>query len=208
MPLEQVSENRVLSKDRKDRTGTYRALVADYKCSYCGKITEKQVSAAKRDESCGCQQRRLHSKATTKHGMTSTPTYKAWVSMKQRTTNPKNRDSKSYSGRGISVCDRWLNSFEFFLEDMGERPVGRSLDRIDNSKGYEPGNCRWADAKTQCRNRRSNRILTIDGGSRCMVEWAEQHGAAKLGAIKSRLRLGWTEKEAVFGKSKDSTNVQ
>jgi len=150
--------------------------------------------------SCGC----LHKKRATTHGMYGTPTYGSWNSMVKRTTDPKQRDFRYWGGRGISVCERWLNSFEAFFSDMGERPDGCSLDRIDNSKGYEPGNCRWATAIEQSRNTRKNRILTIDGVSRCLAEWAEHPKASKYTTIQSRLLLGWVDKDAVFGKPKNN----
>lgn len=205
MPLEQVSEVRSrLVTSRGGKTNSQR--FADYKCSYCGKVSEKQVSQAK-NKSCGCQKGRLISEAMTgnkrrlKHGMISNSTYKIWAAMIQRCTNPHYRYFKNYGGRGIAVCDRWLNSFEAFFQDMGERPIGLSLDRIDNSRGYFKENCRWANRKMQNRNTRRNRILTIDGVSRCLVEWSEQPSAAKKHTIRHRLREGWPEKEAVFGKA-------
>jgi hypothetical protein len=81
------------------------------------------------------------------------PTHRSWRAMVNRVTRPSHRFYKDYGGRGIAVCERWLD-FENFLADMGERPKGLSLDRIDNDGNYEPGNCRWTDAKTQANNKR------------------------------------------------------
>lgn len=101
--------------------------------------------------------------AITKHGHwtgnKASRTYDAWRCMKKRCYQPKNASFKSHGGRGIMVCDRWLNNFENFLADMGEAPAGLSLDRYPNNDGnYEPGNCRWATRKQQAQNRRSNKL--------------------------------------------------
>jgi hypothetical protein len=91
-----------------------------------------------------------------------TATYNSWVDMKKRCSNPKHKNYADYGGRGISVCEAWSNSFASFLADMGERPDGLTLDRIDNSKGYEPGNCRWATRVAQARNRRVRKDSKLD----------------------------------------------
>jgi hypothetical protein len=111
--------------------------------------------------SCGCHKNELARQrgvACAKHGCArhngeANPTYTTWVAMLARTTNAARHNFKYYGGRGIAVCERW-KSFENFLADMGERPAGTTLDRIDVNGNYEPGNCRWADAKTQIANRR------------------------------------------------------
>jgi hypothetical protein len=84
--------------------------------------------------------------------------YRVWAAMIQRCHNPANKGYRCYGARGITVCDRWRGSFAAFAADMGERPRGTSIDRMDNSRGYEPGNCRWATAEQQNRNRRDTKI--------------------------------------------------
>lgn len=120
------------------------------RCS-CGKEADMDRPNLVRgvSESCG-HGRRNH----LTHGMTSTPTYKSWLSMKERTGNPNAVNYGRYGGRGVAVCPRWAESFEAFLADMGERPPGTTLDRIDSSGNYEPGNCRWATPTEQNTNRR------------------------------------------------------
>lgn len=111
--------------------------------------------------------------------------------MIDRCESIKSDQFANYGGRGILVCREWRESFETFLRDMGERPVGMTIDRIDVNGHYSPENCRWVTPKQQCRNKRDNRVIEFDGYTRCIAEWAEIMGA-KVSAIRMRLAKGWT----------------
>lgn len=119
-------------------------------------------------QSCGCLHREItvaiYEKVNLTHGHTHTPAHISWEQMKQRCLNPKHHAWKLYGGRGITVCERWRNSFADFLADMGERPEGKSLDRIDSDGNYEPSNCQWTDPKGQCRNRRKRGKKAVTDG--------------------------------------------
>lgn len=165
----------------------------------CGALKIADGTNLRRGEirSCGCLNRELSRKRATKHGMCKTAIYKLWYSMIRRCDSPSDDGYKNYGARGIKVSRRWLN-FENFYADMGHRPDGLSLDRIDNSKGYSKGNCRWADRKTQARNRRSNTLLTIGGRRQSIVAWAEELGVS-IHTVHDRLKRGWPV-WAVFSK--------
>jgi len=149
-------------------------------------------------KSCGCLQRdmaRSVGDRTKTHGMTKTTTYNVWASMIQRCHNANAKDYERYGGRGILVCEAW-QAFDAFLRDMGERPLGKSLDRIDNEKGYSPENCRWVNAKIQQRNKRNNRIITHDGKTMTLAEWSAAAGISQI-TLGARLRNGWDEAAAI-----------
>lgn len=128
-----------------------------------------------------------------------TPTYICYRHMLARCYNVKDKMYYRYGGRGITVCQGWLGpeGFDRFVEDMGEQPAELMLDRIDNEKGYCKGNCRWATRKEQNRNTVRNRMIEIDGVSKCLEEWAEQSPVSSH-CIAKRLRRGWPAKDAVF----------
>jgi hypothetical protein len=124
-------------------------------------------------------------------------TFQVWAAMKQRCYNPKAQQYKNYGARGIQVCDRWLNSYMAFEQDMGLKPEGLSLDRIDNNGNYEPGNCRWATAKQQRRNQRNNRSLTFQGETKTIADWADQLGLSRV-TVNGRLQRGFSCEEALL----------
>lgn len=116
--------------------------------------------------------------------------------MISRCTNPNRPDYKFYGERGITVSQKWLRSFSQFLEDMGERPHDHSLDRIDNSKGYSKGNCRWATKRQQMQNTRSNTFLTVNGKTKTLLEWARSLNLTHS-SIQGRLKRGWDLEKAL-----------
>lgn len=131
-------------------------------------------------KSCGCD----HIKKIKKHGMDGTPVYRTWVSMRNRCNNPNNSAYPKYGGRGIKVCEKWNNSFDSFYRDMGNRPKGMSIDRIDVNGNYEPNNCRWATCKEQQDNRRNSVFVVIEGVKYTPSEYAELVKLTTSGANK------------------------
>lgn len=122
--------------------------------------------------------------------------YRAWEAAKRRCENPADQAFPNYGGRGIRMCDRWSWSAAAFLADMGEPPAGRTIERIDNERGYEPGNVRWATRTEQARNRRTSRRLELRGRVLSMAEWAEETGIPSS-AIQGRLKQGWSVERAL-----------
>jgi hypothetical protein len=131
-------------------------------------------------------------------GPKRTPEYRAWDAMKTRCYCPSTIRFERWGGRGITVCDRWKNSFENFLADMGPKPSSRhSLDRYPNKDGnYEPGNCRWATNSQQIRNSSKFRALSLNGETLTMEEWSKRLGATHS-VVATRIFRGWTVEEAL-----------
>ena len=132
------------------------------------------------------------------HGMSGTPEYQAWQHMKDRCFNPNHKQYLDWGGRGITVCDRWLN-FENFLADMGYRPTAKhSLDRIDNDGDYCPENCKWSTKKEQQNNQRNNKpLITIGSKTYTIAQWGIEMGYGEM-VIQGRLKMGWSEYRAVM----------
>jgi hypothetical protein len=141
------------------------------KCS-CGNISF--INAYKLNDGKTKMCRECHERSKTKHGHSRTPLYHIWQGMKQRCYDKHSISYCHYGLIGIKVCDRWLESFENFLEDMGERPSKEySIDRIDNNGNYCPDNCRWATHEEQQNNMSSNRLLTYEGKTKSVSQWAK-----------------------------------
>ncbi len=148
-------------------------------------------------QSCGCfKAERIH-EGTFKHGLIDTPEYWAWNAMRCRCYNKTDRGYKNYGARGIKVCDRWVDSFENFISDMGRKPSANlSIERIDNDGNYCPENCKWGTRVEQIRNRRCTRRLEHGGRNLTLQEWADITGL-DYHTISKRIDYGWTASEVI-----------
>lgn len=150
-------------------------------------------------KSCGCYAvecaRKQHALNFVTHGMSQKSEFNIWQHMKDRCNNPNNDSYKYYGERGISVCERWLHSFEAFYADMGPRPSrGHSIDRIDVNGNYEPGNCRWATKQEQARNRRNNVIIGF-GGRKIILKAFSDICGISISRARYLLSQGYTPDE-------------
>lgn len=163
----------------------------------CGRttITSSGDLRQGKTKSCGCHRKDITSFRNLSHGKSGSITYVSWKAMKTRCSNPKVKSWIDYGGRGIKVCDRWANSFEAFLEDMGPRPgLEYSLDRIDTDSGYCKENCRWATKLTQNRNTRQNHLINTEWGMITLSEACEKSGISKS-TLRSRIKKGIPESD-------------
>ena len=136
------------------------------------------------------------------HGKSRTRIYKIWNQIKQRCRNKKNGRYDSYGGRGITISDEWLNSFESFYRDMGDPPPGMTIERKDNDAGYCKENCRWATQFDQSRNKRRNRFIEFLGISMTVTDWAWFLGVNPSTLFKQLLRSKWTFEKCVLNSLK------
>lgn len=187
---------------RSDNKGTRSRCYA--KCS-CGNVSEYDYTNVKSGNSKRCKACSLKSRSKSKstHEMSAKSksqggkSYYAWQAMKRRCYNPNSARYEEYGGRGIEVCDRWLDSFESFIFDMGEPPTGEhTIERIDTDGNYEPSNCKWASKKEQANNKRNNRKITAFGKTMNLQQWAEQTGL-KRECIAARIGRGWSNERAL-----------
>jgi hypothetical protein len=157
----------------------------------CGGTSSVTGHALQRGDttSCGCVRKELKGLLNRSHGMSRTPTYRSWQAAKDRCYVPTNEKFPEYGGRGIGMCDAWRENFEAFLSDMGERPKGKTIDRMDTNGHYEPGNCRWATPREQYLNRRRTRLHEWAGGMRTVKEIAEIEGLPRPSLNKAFIRL-------------------
>ena len=169
----------------------------------CGNEKETYSSYLKTGDtkSCGCLEKEAKKTNTFKHGLTANrkqhPLYRKWASIKERCTNPNYKFWNRYGGRGISMCEEWINDPQAFYAFMGDKPFpDAEVDRIDNNGNYEPSNVRWATRKENCRNTSDRKEYLYDGVLRSIPEWAEEWSMT-IASIRARIRRGWT-KEAIL----------
>lgn len=198
---------RLVALHRVPATGQSRQARWRCRCD-CGDETEVVSDKLRRSliKSCGCLFLEVARQTHRTHGASYTPTYVTWEAMKARCCNPKHPKYKTYGAKGIYICDEWLGSFEAFLRDMGERPEGLTIERKDPFGPYTPGNCVWADSKTQGRNRTVNRYVEVDGRRMCMAEACELHGHP-VSRVLHRLDRGWDLMDALRTPKISPSNV-
>lgn len=166
----------------------------------CGNTTVAVGSDLRRGRirSCGCLQLEVARTGDCRrtHGGAGSPEYNSWHSMIRRCTDPTTLGYHRYGGRGISVCERWASSFTHFLEDMGFRPTGTTLDRKDVNGNYEPSNCRWATHQEQAENTSRVILVTANGKTQSLGAWARDLGVSDK-AIRYRLKIGMSHHNAI-----------
>lgn len=179
------------------RGNDYRKYFWRCQCA-CGTVKDVNHSRliAGRSTRCGRCANRRENNPNYFHGESNNRIYGVWRDMRSRCQVSTHAAYRHYGGRGIRVCERWQD-FSLFFEDMGNPPDGKySIERNDVNGNYEPSNCRWATMNEQARNRRNNRMLTHDGETMCVTDWANRIGMS-CNAIRCRLKRGWSVEDAL-----------
>lgn len=183
----------VLERDTAPLSGANKSVRWGCRCR-CGNqvVVASQSLRQGVTMSCGCYAREVNRIRKLTHGRSFSPEYRCWRGMIDRCTSPNSIGFPWYGGRGITVCERWLHSFENFFADVGERPSpNHSLDRIDNDGPYSPENTRWATSREQSLNTRRNVMWTYRDETHCVSEWAEILGV-KQHTLICRWYAGWS----------------
>lgn len=172
------------------------------KCE-CGKDVEIRSSHLLdgSTQSCGCWRKERGASQSTVHGLYRSRIYKIWAGIKSRCNNPNDLGYRNYGGRGVTICQKWNDSFVAFNADVamlaGYNDPSLSLDRINNDGNYEPSNVRWATNAQQRRNSRQNHMLTHKGKTQCLVDWAIECGLTHT-LLSQRLKMGWELERALI----------
>lgn len=178
-----------------------RGIIWLCRCS-CGNERKAYVARLLNGTSQFCASCLLGAKRrmSTVHGLLNSPAYRAYKTMTRRCNDSHGHQYHNYGGRGIRVCDEWRSSPKNFLEYVAALPnygvKGRTLDRIDNNRGYEPGNVRWATKLEQERNTRRNHMITHDGRTQCITDWERECGLGR-GTLTHRFKRGWSIEKAL-----------
>jgi len=165
----------------------------------CGNFLTVSANALRsgNTKSCGCLRKDVAAAQSTTHGKSRTPEYLVWLGMRGRCNNPKNTKFEFYGGRGITVCTRWNDSFQAFIEDMGKKPSKKhEIERRDNDLGYSPENCYWATRTQQNNNTRHNRMLTWRGETHTLADWARIMRLPRP-VVTNRLYRHWSIERAL-----------
>lgn len=194
----------VISKAETEKPRSWWNCICD-----CGKelIASGAILTSGDKQSCGCLQSESCRDRFTKHGHSRTgdnkdlpsPEYYSFRTMKNRCLSPNNAKYEYYGGKGIKICDRWLDEkegFQNFLKDMGPRPKGMSLDRKETSGNYCPDNCKWSTRAEQARNTTQNRMIEFGGRKQCITDWAHEIGVHPV-TLHLRLKKNWSIEKAL-----------
>lgn len=180
--------------------------VCQCSCGNARAIPNGNLTSGK-STSCGCKKGAKITAAKIRHGHNragmATPEYRTWAGVKRRCLNPHDRAYKAYGGSGITICKAWADSFAQFLQDMGAKPSPKhTIDRIDNNKGYEQGNCRWATPEQQWNNTSRNVWLEYQGQRKTVRQWATHLGITYQ-TLYRRIEMGWSVQRAFEQRVRD-----